>query len=912
MPLVRPPIRTVLIAAILAPGPALADPPPPSDEGTENNAELPPLVKEPKLLHFVQAPYPPEAEAAGLEGTVLLLIDIDEEGKVTDVQVEKSAGHGFDEAAVAAARQFRFSPAEDAQGPVPVEIEFEYGFVLDASSKPNATPQTDTGASPDSAAAPPKPVNISGVLLEMGTRRPIAGAEVHLTLPQATESAGAAAPAGVETVATTDANGVFTFRGIPPGQVTVWCVIPGYDRASRTVEVVEGQRTDLKLWIRNRSYEDNEIVGVYRRKQDEVTRHTISVQEIRRIPGTFGDPVRVVQDLPGAARSPLGTGLLVIRGSNPEDSAVYIDGIRVPLVYHLGGYESVINSDLVGAVDYLPGGYGVKYGRSLGGVVDVRTRDDYPERGHLSWKTDILDSGGLYSGRLGRQGHTGIAVAARRSYIDVLMTPFMSDSGFVLRPRWYDYQLKLQRTSDGGDKLAFFAFGFEDTLFASTPSDFAQGPDQSTQGDINTRYSTHRIYLSWEHAFGERLSLRVVPSFGRDDTLASLSGSLNVDQWQWLWEVRTELPWKPTGALTVIPGVDFIGGWYAFTAELPFDLSLLGDFDPIAEREPWSVEGSGSGWGPDPYLDVKWRPLKDRDKLLINPGVRADVVRITDRSNPEPLVSGMSVDPRLAIRWQAVKNGTFKTGVGLYHEPPQPWQSWRPKGSTHLGFQQALSAEVGWVEQATQAIHADLSLFYKRLDNLVVVNPDFVGVDSAYFTNEGIGRVYGTEILLRHDLVSHFFGWVSYTLSKSERNDYPDRDGSWYDYDFDQTHILTALGGYHLPHDWEISGRLRYVTGNPYTPYSGAVYDVDLDAYVPYATGDYNSSRMPPFVAADLRLDKLFTFKRWQLNAFVDLLNVVHGVNPEYVIYNYDYTEHKYLRGLPFIPSPGFQANFNF
>jgi hypothetical protein len=180
--------------------------------------------------------------------------------------------------------------------------------------------------------------------------------------------------------------------------------------------------------------------------------------------------------------------------------------------------------------------------------------------------------------------------------------------------------------------------------------------------------------------------------------------------------------------------------------------------------------------------------------------------------------------------------------------------------------------------------------------------------------------------MVKHAPVDRFFGWLSYTLSRSERNDYPEQEpqegdvisagdphaGTWYPFEFDQTHILVAVAGYRLPRDIELSAKFQYVTGNPYTPYSGCVQDLDQDFCVPYATGTYNSERQPPFIAADARIDKLWTFKKWQLNTFLDLLNVVRGTNPEFVLYNYDYTESTYIRGLPFIPSPGFEAEFHF
>ena len=94
----------------------------------------------------------------------------------------------------------------------------------------------------------------------------------------------------------------------------------------------------------------------------------------------------------------------------------------------------------------------------------------------------------------------------------------------------------------------------------------------------------------------------------------------------------------------------------------------------------------------------------------------------------------------------------------------------------------------------------------------------------------------------------------------------------------------------------------------PASAYDGAVYDVDQDNYFPYQSGEPLAERLPPFVSLDLRVDKRYTFKRWWLETYIDLLNVVRGENPEGVQYNYDYTEEAYVRGLPFLPSIGLRA----
>ncbi len=896
-------------------------------EGAEQAAPLP-ITVAPSLVDFVEAAYPQAAAEAGVAGTVMLLIAIDGEGLVTQVEVtdeplREGAGDagaagdaegalprtwGFGQAAAEAARQWRFSPARDATGPVPVAIEFAYDFNL---PEPPPPPDPTEG-----------PVQLRGTLREMGTRRPLEAFEVI-----ATDSTG------LTLTVLTDADGRFTFGSLAPGPVTVAATWPGFTRAEEQVVVAAPDAAaagdgppEVKLWLKNLTFREDELVGYYRLPSEDVTKRTITTDEIKRIPGTFGDPVRVVQNLPGAARAPLGTGLLVIRGANPEDSAVYVDGIRIPYIYHLGGYVSVINADLVDSIDYLPGGYGVEYGRSMGGVLDVNTTREWPDRERLVWSTDLLDSGGLFEGTIGKsrgeddQGAIGIGVAARRSYIDAFIPLFVGDSGFSIKPRWYDYQVKIEALRLPRGRLSAFVFGFEDVLRIATPSDFAQGTDQDTQGDLATRYSTHRAMLRWEHPVTDQFELHLVPSFGLDLAELNLGQEFQLYQDQWLWEIRAEGVWTPNDAIKATAGIDFIGGWYTFRTEFPFDPTTLTNYDPLAEREPFVQADKGTAWGPDAYVEVALRPLADREKLLIAPGIRSNFVNIVGQ------LAIFELDPRITARAQLLPGGTLKGGAGLYHQPPQPFESWRPDGDVDLDFERALAAEVGWEQELLPGLEADVALFYKWLDRQIVANPAGITIDDQYFLNEGIGRAYGLETIIRQAPVGPLFGWISYTLSRSVRNDYPERYGAgstgifgpfdtdlgWYAYDFDQTHILVAVGGYRLPKNWEISTKVQYVTGNPTTPYSGGVYDIDQDSYFGYATADYNSERLPDYFSLDMRVDKRFIFKRWQLELYVDLLNVVRGENPEFTQYNYDYTESAYIRGLPFIPSPGFEAEIEF
>ena len=87
----------------------------------------------------------------------------------------------------------------------------------------------------------------------------------------------------------------------------------------------------------------------------------------------------------------------------------------------------------------------------------------------------------------------------------------------------------------------------------------------------------------------------------------------------------------------------------------------------------------------------------------------------------------------------------------------------------------------------------------------------------------GIGRSYGTQFLLRQQQVGRFFGWVSYSILRSERKDAPGL--GWRLFDYDQSHVFTALGSYDLGRGFEVGLRFRFATGYPRTPVQGAYFD---------------------------------------------------------------------------------------
>jgi hypothetical protein len=168
--------------------------------------------------------------------------------------------------------------------------------------------------------------------------------------------------------------------------------------------------------------------------------------------------------------------------------------------------------------------------------------------------------------------------------------------------------------------------------------------------------------------------------------------------------------------------------------------------------------------------------------------------------------------------------------------------------------------------------------------------------------NDGIGRIYGAEASARLRPTAKSSGFLSYTLSRSERRDHAGEDYRLFNWD--QTHILTVAGAYRVRSHWDLSATFRYVTGNPLTPIAGSIYNANTDTYKPLY-GAINSERSNAFHRLDLRIERSWAVKSGSIAAYLDVQNAYNRQSEEGRTYNYDYTQSKVVPGLPIIPSIG-------
>jgi hypothetical protein len=290
------------------------------------------------------------------------------------------------------------------------------------------------------------------------------------------------------------------------------------------------------------------------------------------------------------------------------------------------------------------------------------------------------------------------------------------------------------------------------------------------------------------------------------------------------------------------------------------------------------------------------------------PGIRFEPFVVatskTIPSSPDAAVSFSrhedAIEPRVSVLYAITPRILAKAAFGEYHQAPQPEDLSAAFGTPTLVLSTAQHFLVGGTFRLTESLAIEMTSFVSFSQDLAVRSQAKSPEVAHALDQTGIGRAYGTQFLIRQEQVGRFFGWIS---MRSERQDAPNLD--WRLFDYDQTHVLTALGSYDLGSGFEVGLRFRYATGYPRTPVLESYYDASANLYQPIF-GLHNSIRIPSFTALDLRASKRF---RWaggkELECYLDLQNVTNHDNPEEIIYNTTYAQRAYITGMPILPVIG-------
>lgn len=839
----------------------------------------------PKLIKFVKATYPEASRKAGKQGVVLLHVTVSVTGRVSALTVARSLSPMLDAAAVKAAGQFVYKPATVDGKPVAAKIKVAYSFRLRAVTPRPVRPRVKRPTPPRPRLRPPPKrkkavplakAHLSGRIREKGTRTGLEDAEV-LAFAEPKIKGGSRRLAAKTF---TSKTGAFNLGKLPAGRYRVEVRAAGCHRFRVTETLAAGGRLRVTYYVERTSYGAYETVITGKKERREVTLYQLSLPEIQRIPGTQGDALKAIQNMPGVARAPFGIGLLLVRGSAPNDTRVFMEGHEIPILYHFGGITSVFNSDLLRSIKFVPGNFSVQYGRATGGIIDVFARKGKRDGWHGYLDVDLWDAGALVEGPVGKGS---IALSLRRSHIDAILAVI---PGVEISPAYYDYQALFDHPLWGGH-LKVLAFGSDDRMRI-----FDRESDEWRTVFVTLFQKT---LLMWGRRWGSHeLRASLAGGYTRNEIGTDFKQIQEFGELGW----RLHYAYRASEKLGVSAGLHGTITWGS--AELP-------DLGP--DGTDLSIKGLIVNQAV--YTEANWKPAK---WLTVIPGLRLDLYTIQN-------IKRLVFDPRITLRLDAIpKKLALLAAVGLFHQDPQI-QQFIPDvgGNPAITHERALHTSLGLNWRIRPSLSVSVTGFYKQLWSLVVGTSKQLWrdgkVESENQANVGLGRVVGGELLVKKNAdgdcprflkLEKCFGWISYTLMRSERKT-PNQP--WRLFFFDQTHILTVVISGLWKRGWQVGLRFRLVSGNPTTAYRGGIFNADSNGYIP-VFGQQNGDRLPLFHQLDLRIDKKWVFKKWMLSLYLDIQNVYNYQATEFLLWNFNYTKSTTLNGLPIIPSIGLKGEF--
>jgi hypothetical protein len=667
------------------------------------------------------------------------------------------------------------------------------------ATAPIPTPNLESLPTP-----PATRVWLRGLILEKGTRRPLPAATLMLDGTLAGES---------------DAAGKFALE-VAAGRHQIQAFSSGHEPARLAIDATPGRGAYTLRLLPRADAETYETV--VRAAGDGAPRVTLEGEESRRTPGSFGDPLRAIESLPGVSQVVWPLALYAIRGANPGNTGFFLDGIRVPTHFHFLLGPAVIHPYFIGGFDFFPGAYPVRYGRFTSGIVAAHTIAPPGDRVHADVDVRLYDTGALVTAPFDG-GRGTVAAAARYSYTGALLSA-LSERVHL----WYaDYQLRVDHTLAGG-KATVFALGSFDSLAF---------PDVQ---DRTGALQFHRLALRWTGAvsrFGSRLNVVVAAGADRTETTL-LDSPIHVRGVS--LAPRVELD-QPMGAR-----VDLQIGADAELQQLtPTEPSgtgggTLANLGDITRRR----DASAVGW----YGALALRPTA---RLVVTPAFRLDTFAEQGVTRVEP-------GPRLFVRAQMTPALAIIAAGGRFAQMPSlpvATAGMEAFDLATLGTQHSWQSSLGTQLRLGAAWSVESTAFFQRfrlsdLRSTLSGDPQTTG-----FLEMRDGRGYGLEVMIRRPVDERFYGWLAYTLSYSTR----DFDGATGPSDWDQRHILNLVAGYRLGSSYTIGARAHYASGRPFPIYEAS----RLTEY----------RRLPAFYQLDLRFDRRWIFDRFILNAYLELVN---------------------------------------
>lgn len=692
-------------------------------------------------------------------------------------------------------------------------------------------------------------------------------------------------------------SGTVFIKNIPSGTYTLEISASGYDTGTLSeINVVPNQNLTFSIGLSAIPAKNIDEVIISKKvykttAESPLSLRNITSEEIQKNAGSNRDVSKAILSFPGVGSTATFRNDLFIRGGASSENKFFIDDIEVPIINHFqtqgasGGPRGIITVDFLKDVDFYSGAFPSNVSGALSSVFEFHLKQARKDKIGYKVVVGLDDMQLMADGPLSKDQSWSGLFSVRKSNLQILFKAI----GLPFLPSYYDSQFKISKKYKSGDELYFIGLGAIDQFKLNDKP-------KETLSNL-TILDRIPIAPQWNYTFGA--GYRHLVENGTWFFTVSRN-MLNNEAKKYYRNIETpenkliDYTSQETENRIKIDRNFKIG-------EAKVSTGLSGNFAKYYNRS-YIKSVTQIQAATDDYLSelnvnqfgfyLQGSERFFNENLTVSAGFRLDGSSYSSLTN-NPF---KQISPRISLHYQLSPKFALNFNTGIYYQLPT---------YTALGYKQngefinkqylkyiTNTHLVGGVEyNAENNLRFTAEAYYKKYKNypfslrnqvsLANVGGNFGVVGPEPLDSRGIGKTYGLELLVQKRTLNNYYGIAAYTFGYSK---FSNANGKLLPSSWDARHILSITGGKYFKRNWNLSARFRLQSGLPETPYNleesqlVSVWNVANQPVQNFYA--INSLRGNLVQQLDVRAEKKWIFKKWQLTAYLDVVNIYGSQNP--------------------------------
>jgi hypothetical protein len=662
-------------------------------------------------------------------------------------------------------------------------------------------------------------------------------------------------------------------------------------------------------------------------QETQMSKFEIPIEQIKNIPALLGekDVLKVIQLMPGVQKGSEGTSGLYVRGGGADQNLIILDDATVYNASHLFGFFSLFNGDAIKSIELTKGGFPARYGGRLSSVLDINMKDGNKEK--ICGEAGI----GLISSRITLEGpiikdKSSFLVSGRRTYVDILMQPFLNKN--TKGTGYYFYDLNAKANYDFGPKNKVYLSGY-----FGRDKFYTKYTDYSSTVKDGLFWENATATARWNHMFNNKIFANASAIFSNYkfkiyEDVKTDNGDMSLNYSSGIRDValKYDVEYRPNPNHVIRTG--FLSTYHHFT---PSAYVVKDAIDNFNVQKKHGIDAMESGI----YIEDD---MKLTDKIKANAGIRLShfINKTKNYFNPEPRVSlSYKLKDDLAIKASYAMMSQYvhllsNTGIGL------PTDLWLPSTDS-TGPEKSWQVAIGAAKDIFEKnLAVTLEGYYKQTNHVLsyVDGASFLMIDDPTVEGDfnweknvtsGKGTSYGAELLVQRK-TGKLTGWVGYTLSWTWLQFDEINFGKKYFARYDRRHDISVVAIYEPKKDITCSATWVFGTGNaitmplaeytvtPHEPASAILNGPPnyLPGFQVSEYGGKNSFRMAPYHRLDFGVQFHKKKKHYERTVELSVYNLYNRKNPFFYYIGNEGNQRvlKQISLFPIIPSISYSVKF--